>query len=535
MIVLKNRSMKRVLRFGGAVAFLGFASTVSAIDGPQIIKENCLLCHSETGKAEAPFSRISQQRKTPEGWQMTINRMKSQRGLLLKPEDERVLIKYLADTQGLAPSETADFRYVLEREPNVVEQNVPEHLASTCMGCHSGARAGLQRRTTDEWQKLVHFHMGQVPSIEYLAGHRDRPWFQIALNETSTQLGEGYPLVTKAWDDWKAAPKAPLNGDWVMSGFMPDKGEFSATVSVMPNKKDEYTLLVNGYYANGTKLTGSGNAKVFAGYEWRGAVVIDGRKMRQVFAASEDGQSLSGRMFLKNDDVIGGEVFAKKAGKSPVIVSVSPTYIKQGTTQTLKITGSNLSEKISLGKGISVEGVVSKTADHMLVKVKADAKAMVGDRTLAVGASSLDAALAVYDSVARVDITPGESIARIGGNGGPIPKQKSIYRAIGYAAGADGKPGTEDDLKLGYMPATWSLKPFDAVAEEEHDLKYAGKINAQGIFTPGDAGLNPERKMSTNNVGNLAVVGTVTEGGAAVSGEAHLLVTVQDFVKELIQ
>lgn len=532
---MKNHSMKRVLRFGGAVAFLGFASTVSAIEGPQIIKENCLLCHSETGKAEAPFSRISQQRKTPEGWQMTINRMKSQRGLQIKPEDERVLIKYLADTQGLAPSETADFRYVLEREPNVVEQNVPEHVANTCMGCHSGARAGLQRRTTDEWQKLVHFHMGQVPSIEFLAGHRDRPWFQIALNETSTQLGEGYPLVTKAWDDWKAAPKAPLNGEWVMSGYMPDKGEFSATVSVMPNKKDEYILLVNGHYADGSKLSGSGNAKVFAGYEWRGAVVIDGRKMRQVFAASEDGQTLTGRMFLKNDDVMGGAVVAKKAAKSPVIVAVSPTYVKQGTTQTLKITGANLSEKISLGKGIKVEGVQRKTADYVLVKVTAKANAEVGARSLMVGSTTLDQAVAVYDSVAHVAITPGESIARIGGNGGPLAKQKSFYRAVGFAAGADGKPGTEDDIKLGYMPATWSLKPFDAVAEEEHDLKYAGTINSQGIFTPGDAGLNSARKMSTNNVGNLAVVGTVTEGDAAVAGEAHLLVTVQDFVKELIQ
>lgn len=532
---MKNHSMKRVIRFGGAVVFLGFASAALAIDGPQIIKDSCLLCHSDTGKAEAPFSRISQQRKTPEGWQMTINRMKSQRGLKIKPEHERVLIKYLADTQGLAPSETADLRYVLEREPNVIEENIPEHVAGTCTGCHSSARSGLQRRTADEWEKLVHFHMGQVPSIEYLAGHRDRPWFQIAVDETSVKLGESYPLVTKAWDDWKATPKAALNGDWVMSGYMPDKGEFSATVSVMPNKKDEYILLVNGHYADGSKLSGSGSAKVFAGYEWRGAVVIDGRKMRQVFAASEDGKALTGRMFLKNDDVIGGAVTAKKAAKSPVVVAVSPTYIKQGMSQTLKITGANLSESISLGKGISVESIVGKAADHILVKVKADTKAMLGSRNLVVGSITFEKAVAVYDSVARVDITPSDSIARIGGNGGPVPKQKSIYRAIGYAAGADGKPGTDDDIKLGFMPAAWSLKAFDAVAEEEHDLKYAGKINSQGIFTPGDAGLNPERKMSTNNVGNLAVVGTVTEGGAPVVGEAHLLVTVQDFVRELIQ
>lgn len=532
---MKNHSMKRVIRFGGAVAFLGLASTASAIDGPQIIKENCLLCHSETGNAEAPFSRISQQRKTPEGWQTTINRMKSQRGLSLKPEHERVLIKYLADHQGLAPAETADLRYVLERQPNVVEQNVPEHVAGTCTGCHSSARSGLQRRTTDEWQKLIHFHMGQVPTIEYLAGHRDRPWFQIALNETAVKMGEGYPLQTQAWSDWKAKPKAALNGQWAVSGFVPDKGEFTAVMSVMPNQKDNYITLINGHYADGSKLTGSGSATVFTGYEWRGAIVIDGRKMRQVFAASEDGKQMAGRMYLKNDEVMGGRVLAEKADKAATLVSVTPSSIKQGASQTLIIAGANLSNKVSLGNGVKVEKVISQSADRLVVQVKADAKAAIGQRTLSVGKQTLENAVAVYDQVARVEITPTESIARIGGNGGPIPKRKSTYRAVGYAAGADGKPGTEDDLSLGYLPATWSLKAFDEVAEHDNDLKYAGSIDAKGIFTPGDAGLNPERKMSTNNVGNLAVVGTVKDGANSVSGEAHLLVTVQDFVKELIQ
>ena len=79
------------------------------------------------------------------------------------------------------------------------------------------------------------------------------------------------------------------------------------------------------------------------------------------------------------------------------------------------------------------------------------------------------------------------------------------------------------------------LKPFDEIAEHDNDIKYAGTIDKDGIFTPGDAGLNPERKMSTNNVGNLSVVGTVVDGGNSVQGEAHLLVTVQKFVKPVIE
>ena len=122
----------------------------------------------------------------------------------------------------------------------------------------------------------------------------------------------------------------------------------------------------------------------------------------------------------------------------------------------------------------------------------------------------------------------------MGGAGGPIPKQKSWYRAVGYAAGADGEPGTADDLRLGYMPAQWSLKPFDEIAEHDNDIQYAGTIDDRGIFTPGDAGPNPERKMSTNNVGNLTVIGTVQDGDQKISGESHLLVTVQKFVRALI-
>jgi quinohemoprotein amine dehydrogenase len=197
-------------------------------------------------------------------------------------------------------------------------------------------------------------------------------------------------------------------------------------MTVMPNKKDDYILLINGHYADGTKLTGSGSAKVYTGYEWRGTAVIDGRKMRQVFAASENGKQLKGRMYLSNDEVMGGRVMAAKADKAATLVSVSPTAIKQGASETLVIAGANLSDKVSLGAGIKVEKVLSQSPDRLVVQVKADAKAAVGARTLTVGALSLDNALAVYDQVARVEITPSESIARIGGNGGPIPKQKAF-------------------------------------------------------------------------------------------------------------
>ncbi|SJZ85729.1 quinohemoprotein amine dehydrogenase, alpha subunit [Oceanospirillum multiglobuliferum] len=528
----KKNNMTRALLSTGALAFMGMAtSSAQAASGESIIKDRCLICHTETGDAAAPFSRISQQRKTPEGWLMTISRMQQQRGLVISPDEKRELVKYLADKQGLAPSETENLRYVLEKEPNVVESFEPL-LQETCVRCHSGARIALQRRTEDEWKWLVHFHMGQQPTAELHAGARDRAWFDIALNQVAPYLGQKFNFDTDAWQQWQAQAKQPLSGRWAVHGFLPEKGNFDATMQVTMQSKDHYQISLEGNYADGSPLAGQGKAVVYTGYEWRGTVTVGGVQMRQVFAASADGQSLVGRMYPNEDDVMGGQI---KAVKKTAITAITPSYIKQGEQALLTVSGYQLNGKVNLGSGLKLLEVVSKNDNRWVLKVQASPKASVGTRHIKIGNTSASEPLAVYDQLARVEITPNDSIARVGGGGGKIPKQKSVYRAVGYAAGADGKVGTLDDLRLGYMTANWSLKPFDETAVHDNDIQYAGQIDARGIFTPGDAGPNPARKMSTNNVGNLGVVGTVQEDGKSISGESHLLVTVQKFVRAVIE
>ncbi|MBY4676630.1 quinohemoprotein amine dehydrogenase subunit alpha [Marinobacterium arenosum] len=533
-MALNNNKTKRALLGSGALALLGLAAVplpAQALDGADIIRQRCLACHSETGDAAAPFSRISEQRKTPEGWMTTLNRMQSQRGLEISVEEKRALIKYLSDNQGLAPAETAEHRYLLEQTPNVVDNPAPAY-AEMCARCHSGARFALQRRSEDEWRNLVHFHMGQFPTLEFHALSRDRAWFDIALNDTVPQLAKEFPLQSAAWQQWQQAEKPKLAGSWAVAGYLPGKGAFDGRLTVRDSGDDRYSVLIEGRYADGSPLSGGGSAVVYAGYEWRANLTVDGIKMRQVLAASEDGSRLRGRQFQRNANEIGGELTAVRADR-PAILSVTPSYIKHGETRQITLAGSQLGGKLALGSGLELLKVIARSDSRVTLLVRADANTEVGMRTLRVGKATAE--LALYDALARVEITPDDSIARVGGNGGPIPKVRSSYRALGYAAGADGQPGTDDDLRLGYMPASWSLKPFDEIAEHDNDLKYAGTIDADGIFTPGDAGLNPERKMSTNNVGNLTVVGTVQDGDNAVSGEAHLLVTVQDFVKSPLQ
>ncbi|MDY3196844.1 MAG: c-type cytochrome, partial [Pseudomonadaceae bacterium] len=103
----------------------------------ELLATRCAACHQAEG--DDKYSRISYQRKTPEGWLMTIGRMQTAHKVQLTDEERRTLIKYLADKQGMAPSETADYRYALERRLNTQETLMEDpQLGEMCVRCHSG-------------------------------------------------------------------------------------------------------------------------------------------------------------------------------------------------------------------------------------------------------------------------------------------------------------------------------------------------------------------------------------------------------------
>ncbi|MCP8686468.1 quinohemoprotein amine dehydrogenase subunit alpha [Marinobacterium sp. OS208] len=531
---MTKQNKKRVPLVGPAlalVAVLAAPAMAAQPDGETIIRNNCLACHSETGDKAAPFSRISEQRKTPEGWRMTINRMQALRGAKISPEDKRALIQYLADNQGLAPTEAEPYRYLLEQDTNRVEEGIDEGLGQMCARCHSGARFSLQRRSEDEWKRLVDFHMGQFPTIEFHSLARDRAWYDIAKNETAVELGKNFPLITPQWNSWKTAPKADLTGRWRVLGFVPGKGQFDAWMNAAKSESG-YQLQLEGQYADGSKLSGSGNARVYTGYEWRAALTIDGVKMRQVMAADAKGGEMAGRMFPAAERAIGGELRAVRDQGEAEVIAVMPSLLRQGESAELTILGQHLEGDVSLGEGIEIEKVLERDDDS--IRVLARATGSEGARSPSVGSASLEGGLSVYQTLARVEVVPANALTRIGGNGGEMEKVRAVYRAVGYSAGADGKAGTEDDLRLGYMPATWSIKPADEVAAHDKDEDFAGSIDAHGIFTPGDAGPNPARKMSANNVGRLTVIASVNDGDAQVRGEGSMLVSVPDFVRRVL-
>ena len=509
----------------GAPIGIGGGAALAA-DASAILNERCTQCH--TKEADGTLSRISDLRKTPEGWFMTIVRMEMIHGLEIADDERRTLIKFLADTQGLAPSETLQQRYILERQPNVVEVFDDPQRKEMCARCHSGARVALERRTPEEWTLLVHFHLGQFPTTEYQALGRDRDWFRIALEEVQPKLAAAYPLETPAWTQWQQHAAVDYSGSWRVVGTTPGHGRFFGTMTADRVNEDAYAIALKASYADGKPVAGNGSATVYTGYEWRASLTIDGVAMRQIFAATPDGLQLTGRMFESDADEIGSRILAVREVKgSPVVMAVEPAYIRAGSSARLTIIGTGMGSNVSLGDGVKVDRVVERGADRIVVEATAAANAAVGNRTVTVGGEEAVSLLAVYSTVDAVKVEPAFAIARVGGNG-TTPPMHATFDAVAYAAGPDGQADTDDDVRIGVMPADWSVAPFDETAATLEDVKYAGAMDAaSGLFTPAEAGLNPERPYSTNNAGNLKVIGTVDDGGRTVSGEGQLIVTVQ--------
>jgi quinohemoprotein amine dehydrogenase len=516
---------------------LGAATTVFGATPEQLISHNCAGCHASPEDASAPYTRMVEQRKSPEGWHMTLERMRHVHrvpfadpdGALAPEEVMRTLIKHLADTQGLAPGEATPYRYILEQRLNTIDVPEDPEFAVMCARCHSPARVGLQRRSEQEWRHLVHFHLAQFPTSEYSAGGRDRDWFGTAIERMVPLLSQRYPFVNAEWTTWQAAPKPELAGRWRLSGRMPGKGDFEAVMSAVALEGDQFTLSLDGSFANGDSLSASGSALVYTGYEWRARIeTSDGVAYKQVFAASEDGTTLNGRMYLADQEESGIDVLARKDDGVTELLSVQPAQLRRGETRELTLVGVALGGKTDFGPGVTVEEVISSNADRLVVRVSAAATATSGPRSVTVGADKLDNAFTVYERVDRLEVSPAYAVGRVGGDGGSQPIVRATYEALAWANGDDGQPGTADDIAIGPMAADWSVEPWDEKAAADNDVKFAGVMDKDaGVFTPGLAGPNPERKYQTNNAGNLRVVATLAEGAETLRGEGRLLVTVQ--------
>jgi quinohemoprotein amine dehydrogenase len=291
---------------------------------------------------------------------------------------------------------------------------------------------------------------------------------------------------------------------------------------------DTYSVALEATYADGQQVEGEGSGIVYTGFEWRSRVTLGDDETLQVFAVSEDGDTMSGRSFLADADSIGRRVTNVRMDEGTnAVLAASPPYLRAGETAEIAIHGIGLDGDVSLGEGVTIEDVVVRDAETVVVRASADASAANGARAVSVGGTAADGLFTVYQGIDFLTVEPSYNIARVGGGGGPIPPVPAQYEAIAWLQGPDGQAGTEDDVEIGAMPADWAVENFDEVAEELDDAAFTGEMQANGMFLPAEAGLNPERPFQTNNAGNLKVIATVKDNGQTVTGEGQLLVTVQ--------
>jgi quinohemoprotein amine dehydrogenase len=504
----------------------GRADSPPAAAPAMLLKTNCGGCHQSSTPGQ--YSRISDIRKTPEGWLMTIVRMQRSHGLHLAEEDRGLLVRYLADAQGLAPAEAAPARFALERRPNVQDLPLPgdgqDNLQEMCARCHSSARIRLQRRDAAEWRKLVNWHVAQFPTLEYQDKGRDRMWWQIATTVVPDELGRLFPFESQAWDDWHKKPAADLSGTWRVRGHEPGRGNYWGTAELQRTAADEYRAVYAFDSDVGEHIAGESTAIVYTGYEWRGSGRLANQETREVFALSVDGQTLSGRWFVPGHSEEGSDWVATRAMESPRIVAVSPVAVRIGSTSRVTIFGDHLAGRVTFGVGTKVK-VISRTANVVLADVTATDAAKRGYVPISVAGANAADLFAVYDRVDRLDVTPHFGIARLGG--GKLSPVTAQYEAAAYLD-LPGAEGRTTSVRLGNLPVSWSTEPYNDAARATQDVKYAGKIDDTGRFLPAPAGPNPERKFSGNNTGDLSVVANlVNNSGKPVVGRAHLIVTVQ--------
>ncbi|MDH5749683.1 MAG: quinohemoprotein amine dehydrogenase subunit alpha, partial [Rhodospirillales bacterium] len=302
--------------------------------------------------------------------------------------------------------------------------------------------------------------------------------------------------------------------------YTPGQGSYSGRANIRRKDTFEYRVNYQLIYENGTELQLSGKAFLYTGYEWRSTLNTADKSFEEVAALSADGNVLTGRWFETPGDEIGGDFQAVRMGAGlSKIMAVVPPYLKMDTVADISIYGNDLVGTVSLGAGVIILKVKESGPSRIVVEAKAADGAFSGARTVSVGTASATGMFAVYRKVDFIRVTPAFAVARSrgGGPGGRVVQAQ--FEAVAYASGTDGREGTDDDLRIGVLPAAWSLRKFDAASETMKDVVSAGSINAQGLFKP-----KAEDPFAS---GNLWVEAVVEGNGGKLTGRARLVVTPQ--------
>jgi quinohemoprotein amine dehydrogenase len=528
----------------------------------QLVISKCGACHTRDEKGN--MLRISWERATPEGWEEAIKRMVRLRGVSLTPQEARSVLKYLATYHGLAPQEANPINYYAEKRIQD-ETNIPnDNVRGACANCHMMARPLSWRRSPEDWKDLANLHVALYPQADEAfrlginAGgfdeehHHLDPGAPLPVDIALAYLSKTAPLDTPEWAAWRARMRAPkLAGRWIVSAYIPGRGKFFGDMDVeaVSGTDDEFTTKVKlTSMKDGSTISRTGHSLVYAGYAWRGrsqgtpaanAAPDDlGSTMREVMSISPDQATAEGRWFWGEYQEFGFDVKIQRPSADPTLIGVDRSLLKTGSQAArVRLIAESIPAQITpadldFGTGVTVKRIVSHTPTEIVAEVDVAADAVPGKRDIAFHRSVLQSAIAVYDRIDYVKVTPDTALAHLGSQ--QHPKGFQQFEAVAYQRGADGKPHTADDIELGPIDANWSVEEFYSTYGDD-DREFVGSLSNTGLFTPSSDGPNPQRKFSRNNYGDVWVVATAKnekdKDGKPLVGKSYLVVTVPTYIK----
>ena len=507
------------------VVFFGVARAQSEegipVKDPLVIAK-CGSCHARDDRGN--MQHISFARTTPEAWQDSLKRMILGYGVSVTSPEARSIVKYLSTNNGLAPEEAKPVLYETERRVQE-ETTLPRGgLGTACTKCHTFARALSWRRSADDWKQFAALHAAQ---------------YKVPNEATAAFLAKAAPLHTPEWDAWSAR-KSSLNvaGRWMVTASILGHGKYFGEMQVDPAGDDEFNTRVTlTSVRDGSRIVRSGRSAVYGDYAWRGRSKGEApasgnpddlaSDAREVLWIAPDQSSAEGRWFWGQYQEFGFDVKLQRATSSPTLVAVDRVSLKAGSeTNRIRVIGYNVPAQITpadlnFGPGVQARTIVSHTATEVIVDVDVAADAPLGKRDFTFKGSVLPGALAIYDRVDYVKVTPESALATFGDATRPRGYQQ--FEAIGYQRGADWKMHTADDVDLGPVDVVWSLEVF--YVAEGVSTDFVGKVSPAGLLAPASP--------SPGNNFDVWVVATAKDekdqNNKPLVGKCYLVVTVPSY------
>jgi quinohemoprotein amine dehydrogenase len=488
-----------------------------------LVKAKCGACHASDERGH--MQRISWERATSEGWEQALHRMVLVYDVDLTAAETAHLLQYLSTHHGLAPDEARRVAYDVERRIHE-ETDIPKPVRDACGRCHSIARVLAWRRSVDDWKELSQRH-----DLRYNARASD---------EAIAFLAKTLPLHSAEWSAWSnRSINKSLTGRWLVTASVLGRIRYFGYMQMESSGPDgEFnTSATLQSVIDGSTVVRSGRGIMYGGYAWRGVSRATtptssapddlSNQAREVMTVAPDESVAEGRWFWGQYQELGFDVKIQRASSDSTLLGINRSLLKTGSqANRVRLFGDHLPAQfspsdLSFGPGIVVRRVVSRNAAEIVAEVDVAQNAPLGRRNVTLLRVAMTGAVTVYDHVDYIKVVPDSAMAAFADQTRARGYQQ--FEAIACQNGPDGKRHTADDVELGPIDATWSMKVFYENEGSRTDI--VGSLDPYGLFTPASDG------PGTNfDVWVIAEARTEKDpSGKPLVGKSYLVVTVATY------